>query len=149
MRNLPSRLLARLRVSRKLMLIYLLDLSAVIYVSSILINEKYIAIDFARKELSGNAYIAEVRDVFVGAARLGSGAPEPGPAGSGWQPSVVQAEQRHGAGMRSAEVNAALAGTLARAAASGSAHRGERQRAPRRGRRRGARARPRAADPRR
>ena len=45
-----GRLLARLSVSRKLMLIYLLDLTAVIFVSSVLINEKFIAIDFARKE---------------------------------------------------------------------------------------------------
>ena len=58
-RGLPfGRLLARLSVSRKLMLIYLLDLSAVIYVSGILINEKFIAIDFARKEVQGNAYVA-------------------------------------------------------------------------------------------
>ncbi|EWS52600.1 MULTISPECIES: hypothetical protein [unclassified Methylibium] len=50
-----SRLLTRLSVGRKLMLIYLLDLTAVIFVSSILINEKFIAIDFARKEIAGNA----------------------------------------------------------------------------------------------
>ena len=41
--------LGRLSVGRKLMLIYLLDLSAVIYVSGILIHEKFLAIDFARK----------------------------------------------------------------------------------------------------
>jgi hypothetical protein len=62
MGRLFSRLLAKLVVSRKLMLIYLLDLSAVIYVSGIPINEKYIAIDFARKEVQGNAYIGGVRD---------------------------------------------------------------------------------------
>ena len=49
-----GRLLGRLSVGRKLALIYLLDLTAVIYVSSILINEKFIGIDFARKELAGN-----------------------------------------------------------------------------------------------
>ena len=54
--RLFTRFLGRLSVSRKLMLIYLLDLSAVIYISGILINEKFIAIDFARKELAGNAY---------------------------------------------------------------------------------------------
>ena len=57
-----STLLARLSVGRKLLLIYLLDLSAVIFISGILINEKFIAIDFARKEIAGNAYIAVVRD---------------------------------------------------------------------------------------
>ena len=57
---LVNRLLGRLGVGRKLMLIYLLDLTAVIYVSGILINEKFIAIDFARKEVHGNAYVAPV-----------------------------------------------------------------------------------------
>ncbi|MFT3956945.1 MAG: EAL domain-containing protein [Piscinibacter sp.] len=114
MRHLPSRLLARLSVSRKLMLIYLLDLSAVIYVSSILINEKYIAIDFARKELQGNAYIVEVRDVFVEAARLGARPAASAADAQRWQTTVAQAEQAHGAGMRSAEVSTTLAGSLQR-----------------------------------
>ena len=59
------RLIGRLSVSRKLTLIYALDLSAVIFVSSILINEKYIAINFARKEIVGNAYITEIRKVLL------------------------------------------------------------------------------------
>jgi len=42
------------------MLIYLLDLSAVIYVSDILIHEKFQAIDFTRKETVGTAYIQAV-----------------------------------------------------------------------------------------
>ena len=57
--------LGRLSVSRKLTLIYLLDLTAVIFVSGILINEKYLAIDFARKELVGVAYTNAVRDVLM------------------------------------------------------------------------------------
>lgn len=52
-----STLIGRLSVSRKLLLIYLLDLTAVIFITAILIEEKFINIDFARKELSGNAYI--------------------------------------------------------------------------------------------
>lgn len=36
------RAIGQLPVGRKLLLIYLLDLTAVIYISSILINEKYI-----------------------------------------------------------------------------------------------------------
>jgi hypothetical protein len=59
------RVIGQLPVGRKLLLIYLLDLTAVLYISGILINEKYISIDFSRKELAGNAYIAEVRDVLV------------------------------------------------------------------------------------
>ena len=58
--------LGRLSVGRKLMLIYLLDLTAVIYVSSILIHEKYLAIDFTRKEVVGTAYAAVVRDGLMG-----------------------------------------------------------------------------------
>jgi hypothetical protein len=53
---MPSKLshwLGHLCVGRKLTLIYLLDLTAVIYVSGILIHEKYLAIDFARKEIVG------------------------------------------------------------------------------------------------
>jgi diguanylate cyclase (GGDEF)-like protein/PAS domain S-box-containing protein len=56
-----SHWLGRLSVGQKLTLIYLLDLTAVIYVSSILIQEKFLAIDFARKELVGTAYTEAVR----------------------------------------------------------------------------------------
>ncbi|MEC5384682.1 EAL domain-containing protein [Uliginosibacterium sp. H3] len=62
--------LGRLSVGRKLTLIYLLDLTAVIYISGILIHEKYLAIDFARKEISGTVYAEAVRqnlmDAFLG-----------------------------------------------------------------------------------
>ncbi len=57
--------LGSLSVGRKLMLIYLLDLTAVIYISGILIHEKYLAIDFARKEIVGVAYTTAVRDVLM------------------------------------------------------------------------------------
>jgi diguanylate cyclase (GGDEF)-like protein/PAS domain S-box-containing protein len=53
--------LGKLSVGQKLTLIYLLDLTAVIYVSSILIQEKYLAIDFARKEIVGARYTDAVR----------------------------------------------------------------------------------------
>ena len=53
--------LGKLSVGQKLTLIYLLDLTAVIYVSSILIQEKYLAIDFARKEIVGANYTDSVR----------------------------------------------------------------------------------------
>jgi diguanylate cyclase (GGDEF)-like protein/PAS domain S-box-containing protein len=59
--------LGRLSVGRKLTLIYLLDLCAVIYVSSILIHEKFLAIDFARKEVIGTAYTEVVRENLMGA----------------------------------------------------------------------------------
>jgi len=104
-----SRLLSRLSVGRKLMLIYLLDLTAVIYVSGILLNEKYIAIDFARKEIAGNAYVAQLRDAMTEATHDALAlAPQRDPAGLRRQvEALVAAEARHGAGMRSADESAA------------------------------------------
>lgn len=67
--------LGRLSVGRKLMLIYLLDLTAVIYVSGILIHEKYLAIDFARKEVVGTTYAAVVRDALMGQFAPGGSQP--------------------------------------------------------------------------
>ncbi|MDC6132478.1 hypothetical protein PPH41_32430, partial [Burkholderia gladioli] len=68
--NLFFRLLGRLRVGRKLLLIYLLDLSAVVYISGILIHEKYMSIDFSQKEIVGNAYLTSVREALVQVATL-------------------------------------------------------------------------------
>ncbi len=65
---LLSKLLGRFSVGHKLALIYLLDLTAVIYISGILIHEKYIAIDFARKEIAGNNYIAAAAPVLIAAS---------------------------------------------------------------------------------
>ena len=67
-----SRFIGKLTVGRKLALIYLLDLSAVIFISGILINEKYIAIDFSRKEMAGNEYIAVIRDALLPLTRTGA-----------------------------------------------------------------------------
>ncbi len=61
-----SHWLGHLSVGRKLTLIYLLDLTAVIYVSSILIHEKYLAIDFARQEIIGTRYTEAVRQNLIG-----------------------------------------------------------------------------------
>ncbi|KTT23014.1 hypothetical protein, partial [Pseudacidovorax intermedius] len=63
-----SRRLGRLSVGRKLLLIYLLDLTAVIFISGILINEKFIAIDFGRKEAAGTAYIDALRPTVLALA---------------------------------------------------------------------------------
>lgn len=57
--------LGRLSVSRKLTLIYLLDLTTVIFISGILIHEKYLAIDFARKEIVGLEYSGSVLDLVL------------------------------------------------------------------------------------
>jgi diguanylate cyclase (GGDEF)-like protein/PAS domain S-box-containing protein len=58
--------LGKLSVGRKLTLIYLLDLCAVIYVSGILIHEKFLAIDFARKEIVGATYTEVIRRELMG-----------------------------------------------------------------------------------
>ena len=96
------RFIGRLSVGRKLILIYALDLSAVIFVSGILISEKFIAIDFARKEVVGNQYIAVVRDALIGlhGAR---------PAGE----KLRAAEAAYGRGMDSRELADKFAAQLA------------------------------------
>jgi diguanylate cyclase (GGDEF)-like protein/PAS domain S-box-containing protein len=103
LRRAFSDLLARLSVGRKLALIYLLDLSAVIFISGILIHEKYIAIDFARKEVAGNAYLRELQPLVVALAGR-----RPVPA----TPTLADIEARHGAGMDSGAPSAALQASL-------------------------------------
>lgn len=71
--------LGRLSVSRKLTLIYLLDLTAVIFISGILIHEKYLSIDFTRKEIIGVAYSDTVRDLLMSAVKA-QVVPDPKPA---------------------------------------------------------------------
>lgn len=71
MRSIIFKLTGRLTVGRKLALIYFLDLTAVIFVSGILINEKFIAIDFAKKEILGNQYISVVKAALLTIAPLG------------------------------------------------------------------------------
>jgi diguanylate cyclase (GGDEF)-like protein/PAS domain S-box-containing protein len=107
MPNFFSRFLARLSVGRKLLLIYLLDLTAVIYISGILINEKFIAIDFARKEVAGIAYIGSAREALIDIARSGIGGDDfraPWPAHA---QALGETEAMHGRGMGSASLNAA------------------------------------------
>lgn len=101
-----SILLGRLSVSRKLLLIYLLDLSAVIFITSILIEEKYIAINFARKELQGVAYINTVRDALFATVSMHDGRDAPDTATL--RHRIREAEQTHGARMATAEQAALL-----------------------------------------
>jgi diguanylate cyclase (GGDEF)-like protein/PAS domain S-box-containing protein len=116
-RNLFFRLLARLRVGRKLLLIYLLDLSAVLYISGILIHEKYIAIDFSNKELVGNAYVAAMQDVLIDFALAGAGQPPTAAQLRRTANRLADAESRYGANMKSAELNARVLSALAATAA--------------------------------
>ena len=112
--RLPNRWLGRLSVGRKLMLIYLLDLTAVIFVSGILINEKFIAIDFARKELRGNAYIADVRAALTDAALLGSGLEARRAALPVHLATLAAAEVALGQGFNSAGLNESLRAALSK-----------------------------------
>ena len=112
-----SRMIGKLTVGRKLALIYLLDLSAVIFISGILINEKYLAIDFSRKEMAGNAYIAVIRDALLPLTRA--------PADAGASAAAVeQAERRFGHGMRSAGLSGEFSALLRQAGAPPAAHDG-------------------------
>ena len=112
-----SRLIGKLTVGRKLALIYLLDLSAVIFISGILINEKYIAIDFSRKEMTGNAYIAVIRDALLSLSRMDTPAKAQAAA-------LGLAERQFGSGMRSAELNGELAALLRQSGDTPAAHGG-------------------------
>ena len=116
MLGLFARFVGRLPVGRKLLLIYLLDLSAVIYISGILINEKYIAINFSRKELAGNAYIAQIRDTLTNLSvpiipRADGVATTPAPAPTRlteWIETLQRAEAQYGPEMASADTSVAL-----------------------------------------
>ncbi|MBU6257172.1 MAG: EAL domain-containing protein [Burkholderiales bacterium] len=99
----PSRLLARLSVGRKLLLIFLLDMSAVAYISGILVHEKFIAIDFARKELAGSAYLRELEPTLLA---LASGRATPAPA------SITALDHRLGQGLDSARASLDFAAAL-------------------------------------
>ncbi len=73
-----TRWLGRLSVRRKLLLIYALDLTAVIYITGILVNEKLTTIEFTHKEIVGSQYIATVRDLKLFALQnAAQEAPEP------------------------------------------------------------------------
>ncbi len=102
------RRLANLSVGKKLLLIYLLDLSTVIFISSILIHEKYIAIDFSRKELAGTAYIEALRPTLIA---LGRSKPALR-VDAAMTDSLAQAEARHGDAMASQELSQRLVAAL-------------------------------------
>ncbi|MFM0715571.1 EAL domain-containing protein [Paraburkholderia strydomiana] len=116
-RNLFFRFLGRLRVGRKLLLIYLLDLSAVLYISGILIHEKYIAIDFSDKELIGNAYVAAVHDALIDFALAGAGQPQTAAQLQRTASKLADAERHYGANMQSAAINERILDALAASAA--------------------------------
>ncbi len=108
MRVLLQRLLGRLSVGRKLLLIFLLDMTAVAFISGILVDEKFLAIDFARKEIAGNAYIDGLRGMVVGLA----GRPVDGAALPAQALQLQALEQRHGTGLATQALSQAFGETL-------------------------------------
>ncbi len=109
-------LIGRLSVSRKLLLIYLLDLTAVIFITAILIEEKFISIDFARKELSGNAYIASIHEALVATIAVQDGQ-DPSRLAS-VRDAVRKAQEMHGQDMDTRELAANFEQALAAIATS-------------------------------
>ncbi|PXW96598.1 PAS domain S-box-containing protein/diguanylate cyclase (GGDEF)-like protein [Sphaerotilus hippei] len=119
MLTLLARLVGRLGVGRKLMLIYLLDLCSVFYVAGMLIDEKFIAIDFARDELAGSAYVSTVARSLLDVSRAPLEAMRSMPSVAADRTAMaVQAlelaEQEHGQGMQSAELSRAYIAALQR-----------------------------------
>ena len=109
-----ARLIGGLSVGRKLSLIYLLDLTAVIFVSGILINEKYIAINFTQKEIDGGHYIAAISQNLVPLARdLSYLQREPGAQQAMGAERLRAAEASHGSTLDSATLNRAFTAALA------------------------------------
>jgi diguanylate cyclase (GGDEF)-like protein/PAS domain S-box-containing protein len=112
-----SRFVRRLPVGRKLMLIYLLDLTAVLYVSGILIHEKITTIDFTRKEIVGNRYVQAVRSTLQDLPAIQA---DPMAASRELETIKIKtlaqqlrvAEQAYGAEMQSAELSARLIKSL-------------------------------------
>ncbi|CAN5437163.1 hypothetical protein BH10PSE17_BH10PSE17_32010 [soil metagenome] len=100
-----SRPLARLSVGKKLLLIYLLDLVTVLFISTVLIHEKYLSIDFSRKERQGAAYIDAIRPAVIHLFASQRDRPDAEPD----RDAIEQAEQQFGENMRSEELAAAFA----------------------------------------
>ncbi|MEC4722300.1 EAL domain-containing protein [Noviherbaspirillum sp. CPCC 100848] len=107
-------------MSRKLALIYFLDLSAVIFISGILIREKFIAINFAEKEVAGNQYIGVVRQALFAIPSVyylvpPSDRPHVAAPLGAMQEKLERAEREFGKGLESAEIAGELAQLMRRA----------------------------------
>jgi diguanylate cyclase (GGDEF)-like protein/PAS domain S-box-containing protein len=115
MQNPLSRLIGGLSVGRKLALIYFLDLTAVIFVSGILINEKYIAINFTEKEIAGSHYIGAISQSLAPLAQ--KLARVPGAEAAQDIARMRDAEVRFGDALDTAALNRAFTTALADASA--------------------------------
>ncbi|HEV7856071.1 MAG TPA: HAMP domain-containing protein, partial [Herminiimonas sp.] len=106
-----TKLIGGLTVGRKLALIYFLDLTAVIFISGILIHEKFIAINFADKEIVGNHYIEVVREGLIAIAHPQATGDAPVML-SAQADAVVDAENRYGKEMGTAVLSRDFAAAL-------------------------------------
>ena len=123
--------LGRLSVGRKLMLIYLLDLSAVIYVSGILIHEKFLAIDFTRKETVGTVYTAAASEALMAVFLQQGDAPLLSPD---HLLALSRVRVAHDEALKTADQSAAFASTLEQLSLPGTASDAARDRVLRQGR---------------
>jgi len=104
-------MLSRIKVAHKLLLIYALDMVAVAFLGFSLVEEKYLAIDFARREQTGIQYIASAREALLAAAARESGRPAAWAADLPRRLDLLhQIDSRLGEGMKTgALVEAAIA----------------------------------------
>ncbi|MBP6899809.1 MAG: EAL domain-containing protein [Burkholderiaceae bacterium] len=117
MRQMLIQALGRLSVGHKLLLIFLLDMTAVAFISGILVQEKFLAIDFARKELAGNAYIDGLRPLLVDLASRPTRIADAAGA-SAAQARVQALEAGHGEGLAAQQAVADLVAALPEAASA-------------------------------
>ena len=115
-------MLSRISVSHKLLLIYVLDMITVVFLGWILAEEKYISINFARKELVGQAYFTAARDTLFGVIDLDrqrrAGAPVQAARGlDGAAGRLAKAESELGADLDSAAQAERALATVRRMAA--------------------------------
>jgi len=93
-------MLSRIKVAYKLLLIYALDMVAVVFLGFSLAEEKYLSINFARRELVGIEYIASAREALLAAVARESGRPAEPAADLPRRLDALHAtETRLGAGM--------------------------------------------------
>lgn len=104
-------MLSRIKVAHKLLLIYALDMIAVAFLGFSLVEEKYLAIDFARREQTGIQYIATAREALLAAAARENGRPAAWAADLPRRLDLLhQIDSRLGEGMKTgALVEAAIA----------------------------------------
>ena len=112
-------MLHRLSLAQRLLLIYLLSLASVVVLAYSLIADRNIAIDFAKKEQRGSAFLAVVSNSFLAliendlaSATSPGKAPGVGKDFSKQAAAIETAQQQYGRGLNTADLAAHLAALL-------------------------------------